>query len=182
MTPPSKYLFLFTGLPLIVTLTGCGITKDDLGLSRRTPDAFAVRERAPLEIPSDYVLYPPKPGAPRPQEQSPADQAAQIINQTSSSQKRTAEVKTNAASASVPTTLERTLLEKTGADDASGDIRAIVGAEKGQEVDTKKPTIKRLLNMGGSKPQGVVLNPKEEADRLKAAGADVPLPPTTVSK
>jgi hypothetical protein len=182
MMPSSKYLFLFTGLPLIVALTGCGITKDDLGLSRRTPDAFAVRERAPLEIPDDYVLYPPKPGAPRPQEQSPADQAAQIINQTSTSQKTTAGVKANAASASVPTALERALLEKTGAENASDDIRAVVGAEKGQEVDIKKPTIKRLLNIGSSKPQGVVLNPKEEADRLKASGAAVLSPPAAVSK
>ncbi len=182
MIPPSKPLFLFTGLSLTVALTGCGITKDDLGLSRRTPDAFAVRERAPLEIPGNYVLYPPKPGTPRPQEQSPADQAAQIIQQTSVSRHIGTGINENAASSSVPTTLERALLEKTGADNASGDIRAVVGAEKGQEVDTKKPTIKRLLNMGGNKPGGVVLNPKEEADRLKAAGTPVSSHPTTVSK
>lgn len=57
-------------------LTGCEDVKDQLGLSRRTPDEFAVMERAPLEVPQDLSQLPqPNPGALRPQE-TPATQMA----------------------------------------------------------------------------------------------------------
>lgn len=38
-------------------------------------DAFAVSKRAPLVIPPDFALIPPKPGAPRPQEADSSQQA-----------------------------------------------------------------------------------------------------------
>jgi len=38
-------------------------------------DAFAVSKRAPLTIPPDFALLPPKPGAPRPQEADSSQQA-----------------------------------------------------------------------------------------------------------
>lgn len=40
-----------------------------------TLDAFAVSKRAPLVIPPDFPLIPPKPGAPRPQEADSSQQA-----------------------------------------------------------------------------------------------------------
>ena len=38
-------------------------------------DAFAVSKRAPLTIPPDFALTPPRPGAPRPQEADSSQQA-----------------------------------------------------------------------------------------------------------
>ena len=38
-------------------------------------DAFAVSKRAPLTIPPDFALVPPKPGASRPQEADSSQQA-----------------------------------------------------------------------------------------------------------
>jgi uncharacterized lipoprotein len=44
-------------------LSGCGTS----GLwNRQRPDEFAVQRQAPLVVPPDFALAPPKPGAPRP--------------------------------------------------------------------------------------------------------------------
>lgn len=42
-------------------------------------DAFAVSKRAPLTIPPDFALIPPKPGAPRPQEADSSQQALSAL-------------------------------------------------------------------------------------------------------
>jgi len=44
------------------TLAACGGLKEDLGLSKKAPDEFAVVRNAPLSLPPDYNLRPPKPG------------------------------------------------------------------------------------------------------------------------
>ena len=66
---------LFGGAALILSLAGCASS----GLDRDRPDEFAVARRAPLVIPPDYSLVPPRPGAPRPQEASPQEQALEAM-------------------------------------------------------------------------------------------------------
>ena len=62
------------GLSLL--LSGCGST----GLfNRDRPDEFAVQRQAPLVIPPDFALTPPSPGAPRPTDQSAAQQAQEAL-------------------------------------------------------------------------------------------------------
>lgn len=51
-------------LPLIAA---CGSMQDAMGLSKRSPDEFAVVRRQPLIIPPDYGLRPPQPGEVGPQ-------------------------------------------------------------------------------------------------------------------
>jgi hypothetical protein len=51
-------------------LSGCSGFKRAIGLDPTMPDEFEVEARAPLTIPPDFSLRPPKPGAPRPQEVS----------------------------------------------------------------------------------------------------------------
>ncbi|MET0271173.1 MAG: DUF3035 domain-containing protein [Sphingomonas sp.] len=43
------------------------------------PDEFAVSRQAPLVIPPDFALVPPRPGAPRPQEADSSTQALQAM-------------------------------------------------------------------------------------------------------
>jgi hypothetical protein len=52
-----------------------GTVQDALGMSKRSPDEFAVVRRAPLIVPPDYDLRPPDPGAPRPNIGTTSDQA-----------------------------------------------------------------------------------------------------------
>jgi hypothetical protein len=50
-----------------VLLSGCGGS----GLfNRERPDEFAVQRQAPLVVPPDFALSPPKPGDPRPAERN----------------------------------------------------------------------------------------------------------------
>ena len=58
-----------------LALSGCTGFKRAIGLDPTMPDEFEVVQRAPLTIPPDFDLRPPKPGAPRPQEVS-ADKLA----------------------------------------------------------------------------------------------------------
>lgn len=48
---------------LAVTLTACGGKGNRL--SGRGPDELAIARSAPLVVPPDYALAPPRPGAPR---------------------------------------------------------------------------------------------------------------------
>jgi Protein of unknown function (DUF3035) len=75
--------------PIAPLLLGCALTllagcnSDKLartfGLTRDAPDEYTVTTRAPLSMPPDYNLRPPRPGAPRPQEQSERQQAAEAL-------------------------------------------------------------------------------------------------------
>lgn len=71
-----KYL---TGAAVLAAtlLAGCGGGKGGILAGRNAPDEFAVARRAPLTIPPDFALVPPRPGAPRPQE---ADSSTQALN------------------------------------------------------------------------------------------------------
>ena len=62
-------------------IAGCTDFKKSIGLEPTLPDEFAVESRAPLTIPPDFDLRPPSPGAPRPQEKAPNQQAKQAIEQ-----------------------------------------------------------------------------------------------------
>ena len=64
----------------LVGLSGCseGMTRT-FGLTRDAPDEYTVTTRAPLSMPPDYNLRPPRPGAPRPQEQSDRQQAEEAL-------------------------------------------------------------------------------------------------------
>src|SRR5215472_2626129 len=60
-------------------LPGCTDLKRSIGLEKTSPDEFAVESRAPLEMPPDFDLRPPQPGASRPQEKSSNKLARQVI-------------------------------------------------------------------------------------------------------
>lgn len=53
-------------LPLIllagVVLAGCGNVRELAGVEKKAPDEFAVVRRAPLSVPPNYDLRPPRPG------------------------------------------------------------------------------------------------------------------------
>jgi hypothetical protein len=64
----------------LCVLSGCGdnLTRT-FGLTRDAPDEFTVTTRAPLSMPPDYALRPPRPGMSRPQEQSERQQAEEAL-------------------------------------------------------------------------------------------------------
>lgn len=52
----KKVVFAVLGLSFL--LTGCGLTKKDLGLSRSVPDETSVETRQPLDLPPDFYELP----------------------------------------------------------------------------------------------------------------------------
>src|SRR6185312_9487811 len=64
-------------LPL--ALSGCGDVKHAFGLEKTIPNEFDVVSNAPLAIPPDFNLRPPRPGAAPTQGQNPTLQAKETI-------------------------------------------------------------------------------------------------------
>ncbi len=62
---------------LVSMLAGCGSTSGVFNRAR--PDEFAVARAAPLVMPPDFALSPPKAGAARPQEIDASTQALQAM-------------------------------------------------------------------------------------------------------
>lgn len=127
-----------------VPLAGCSTVKDELGLTRRTPDEFAVVTRAPLEIPPSLSgpLPRPQPGAQRPQEISPGMSAqAAILSQPVP----TADSQSGA---------EAALLQRAGATGTDPNIRAVVNKESAEGAEDNRPVVKKILNLGNKKDDG----------------------------
>ncbi len=154
-------------LTAIVMLSGCsqGIKKT-LGLQRNTPDEFAVVERAPLTLPPNYDLVPPKPGADRPQESTPVNTARGLVLRS----------EPNAAKA-LPgvSSGENALLNKAGATSADPNIRTELTQQKNLNVDQNKPVMEKL-GLTGSSEQGKALNAADEAKRLQQKNIKAPQP------
>src|SRR5215469_8368149 len=60
-------------------LSGCDTIRDATGADKQPPDEFAVLTKAPLIIPPDYNLRPPKPGAAPLNQSEPTDTAQQSL-------------------------------------------------------------------------------------------------------
>ncbi len=58
-----------------LALSGCQTIRDAAGLEKSPPDEFAVLTKAPLVVPPDYNLKPPRPGAAPTNQTDPTDTA-----------------------------------------------------------------------------------------------------------
>lgn len=76
-----KVLMTAAAASAMLALAACGGgPKGGVFASRSGgPDEFAVSRQAPLVIPPDFALVPPRPGAPRPQEADSSTQALQAM-------------------------------------------------------------------------------------------------------
>ncbi len=141
-----------------VLCVGCDSVKEELGLTRHTPDEFSVMQRAPLEIPTDLNSLPaPNLGAPRPQDVSAVQQAQQVIL---GSEKSVAEA---------PSKTENALLKKAGAAEATPDIRKQLALDAKVQSKDNRPVVKRLLNLGKDDGPVTVVDSAAEAKRIQDA-------------
>ena len=150
-------------LSALLALPACDSVKETVGLTRSAPDEFKVVKRAPLEMPPDFSLRPPRPGAARPQEEA-MDSLA-----------REAAFGSAAAGSSAPTNAEAVLLQQTGGAAADPAIRAVVDRETATMEPREKPVAERLLgwSTGGSEePATSVVDAPAEAERLKQNEAE----------
>lgn len=142
------------------TLGACENAKEELGLTRSAPDEFAVVKRAPLEMPPEFSLRPPEPGAPRPQEMKTDDQA------------RSAVLGASPASQDTGITRGEAALLNTLQASSDPDIRGTVDREAANAKDKDQPVVKKILNIGkDQQPPAKIVDPKAEAERLKQNAA-----------
>ena len=142
-------------------LVACGGAKEQLGLNRQVPDEFKVVTRAPLEMPPDYNLRPPRPGAERPQEQSTIEAASEAVFGEAANARNDI------------TNGEAALIEAAGGTNANSDIRALVDSEAQDVDDSNKPVAERLLNLslGRESVSDDIIDAKAERERLDAQEA-----------
>ncbi len=146
-----------------VALVGCDSIRDAAGVTKTPPDEFAVVTKAPLVIPPDFNLRPPKPGA-APTNQSSATDSAQaaLYGQDDPS----------AIAAALPNTYspgEKALLASSGAANADHGIRTQIAADAKAMATANDSFTDQLLFQSGPKPDtGQPVNADAEHDRLVA--------------
>lgn len=161
----TKAVCRFT-LPLVATvlaamaLSGCTEVRRSLGYEKSAPDEFQVVERAPLALPPDFSLRPPSPGAVRPQEGSPRDQARQALLG-----RRNAPLTPISTQGRTPGDVA--LLKRSGAENIQPDIRTLVNKETQGLIEADKSFADKLIFWRKPEPAGEAVDAVKEARRLR---------------
>ena len=148
-------------LSIGTALVGCNALRG----SGTGPDEFAVVTRAPLSLPPDFGLRPPRPGAKRPNETSPRDDAQSKLLHNSSVQSRRSppkEIKNNRKF----TRGESALLKQADALDIDPSIRHVVERESGR-IKEDDSLVDSLVFWRDRKKPKTLVEPNEESRRLR---------------
>ncbi|HEY0265525.1 MAG TPA: DUF3035 domain-containing protein [Rhizomicrobium sp.] len=105
-------------------LAGCDSLRNAAGLTKKSPDEFAVTTKAPLVIPPDFSLRPPTPGAPPTNQLDPGNNAQQALFNTSDPQTVAAGMRGNY------TPGEKMLLANAKVQNADPAVRARLNADQ----------------------------------------------------
>ena len=135
-----------------------------LGIDKAPPDEFRVVSRAPLSIPPEFGLRPPEPGAQRPQEPSPTQEAETALLGREARQ-RQAQQLTEERSGKSPG--EVALLERADAFGIERDIRRVVNEESAVLASADDGFIDTLLFWRDKEQPGTVVDANQEARRLR---------------
>lgn len=164
-----RALALLLATQLLLSACGGGSVQRALGLSKRSPDEFAVVSRAPLIVPPDFDLRPPRPGEPRPQVGTTADQArARLLEQ---SPEPTPSLDASGAPPAAPLATsagQQALLQQAGADSTTPDIRQQIAAENQSLAAVEDDLFTRLLQWRQPVTLGATVDAPAEAERLLA--------------
>ena len=155
-------------LGLVFGLTACSGMKEQLGLTKQPPDEFRVQARAPLSMPPDFNLRPPRQGAPRPQEGTVQQQARRAVFRIEGTAVSTLN---GAAGKDGRSQGERALLAAAGTERSDPNIRAIVDRETGILNEQDESFLDFLVFWRDKEPSGTVIDAEQEAKRLRENAA-----------
>lgn len=158
------------GAPLALIAISLGLSACDsitgvFNQPKQAPDEFQVVAQQPLSIPPNADLRPPRPGAPRPQDTPAQVQARSIVTGGPVPPPGT---NTQVASTS---DAESAFLKKAGYGSADPDIRSKVNRETRIIADNDRSFIDELIFWRKPEPQGVVVDPAKEQQRIRETQA-----------
>ena len=148
-----------------VVLGGCSALENFGGTKKVSPDEFKIVSHSPLTMPPNADLRPPRPGEPRPQEVSPADQAKEELAQAMAGRVQQQAAKETAAGDAS----ERALVAKASSGGVDPNIRSQVNRETRTLADQDKTFIDSLIFWQEAPQQGTIIDPAKEQQRLRDA-------------
>jgi hypothetical protein len=181
----QNVLRVFSVTVLVAMTAGCGSVKDELGLEKKAPDEFTVVRNAPLSLPPNYNLRPPKPGENGAGQQEQREKARTLLTgrqntlkakQDNSSAHSKAgstflagrsdnqigEIKENS-----PAQGEQALLSHLDATNADPNIRQKVDQEANILASDDRGFVEKLMFWRKQDTPGTIVDAEGEAKRLK---------------
>jgi hypothetical protein len=152
-----------------LALSGCSAFENLGGGKKVSPDEFKIVSHSPLTMPPNAELRPPRPGEPRPQETTPADQAKEALSPALAGR---VQQQANAPRAGQPGNVsEQSLVAKAGAGGVDPNIRSQVNRDTRTIAEKDNTFIDSLIFWQDRPPAGVVVDPEKEQQRLREAQA-----------
>ena len=149
----TKTMTLVAIVAAAAAASGCSTMARAVGATKVAPDEFRVVTSAPLTLPPDYSLRPPRPGEPRPQELAPDAEAHAALFGT--------DVAQNASAG------ERALVTSANADAVDPAVRDQVDFESQNIVHRSDTFADSVINFRGSADASATpLNGDAEQTRL----------------
>ncbi len=153
---------------VILALSACEGLQEQFGFTKQSPDEFRVVSQAPLSLPPDFTLRPPRPGAVRPQEGTVTQQARSAIFRL---EQPKAAPMLDPVQNDGRTQGERALLKAAGADGIDPEIRRMVDLETDRINTENQEFIEALVFWREWRATGVVVDAAAEVRRLRENAA-----------
>jgi hypothetical protein len=151
-------------------LGGCSAFENLGGAKKVSPDEFKIVSHSPLTMPPNAELRPPRPGEPRPQETSPADQAKEALSPALAGRVQ-AKTPGGPPAGAPGDASETALIAKASAGGVDPNIRSQVNRDTRTLAEQDNTWIDSLIFWREKGPQGTIIDPDREQQRLREAQA-----------
>ncbi len=166
-----RHMIKISALALLgLTASGCASASKSLGLTKAAPNEFNILTKAPLVVPPEYNLRPPRVGE---------SSAENNYSQEAARQALVGDIDD-----SEPSQGEIMLMSKSGAGRANQEIRLVIDGQNSVERKTTGFTNRVLFWNNGvaADSEGNPLDPEAEAARLKAVNSATGGEKVTISR
>jgi hypothetical protein len=157
-----------------IALVGCQSIREATGLAKEPPDEFAVVTKAPLVVPPEFNLMPPREGAPPTNQIEPTEAAQSALFDPADPAAAAKSITGDYSEA------EKVLLANAGAAKADPSIRQQIASD-GRAMEAADDSFtNEILFWRDPTDQGVNVDADAEAKRLDAqknGGASAPKKP-----
>jgi hypothetical protein len=166
-----------------LVLGGCSAFENIGGGKKVSPDEFKIVSHSPLTMPPNAELRPPRPGEPRPQEVTPADQAKEALSPALAGRVQARVSGQQPATPGGPS--EQALVTKASAGGVDPNIRQVVNKDTKTMADNDKSFIDSLIFWHDKQPSGTIIDPSKEQQRIRdsqASGQPSTAPTPTIER